>query len=91
MSAASIEKNAAHQPSEPIPLLTDRLQVGTFPVALGLALDARMAEKQALFDLSGTLLQNLRPELDRLTAQLVEQTLQELWRKRSESYQNRHL
>ena len=86
-----MQKNSTIQPREAIPLLTDALQPGSFPVALGLALDARMAEKQALFDLSGTLLQNLRPELDRLTAQLVEQTLQELWRKRSESYQNRHL
>jgi hypothetical protein len=50
-----------------------------------------MAEKQALLDLSGTLIQNLRPELDRLTAELVQQTLQELWRKRCESYQNRPL
>jgi hypothetical protein len=88
MSAGS-KNTSTIQPQEPIPVLTDSLQPGSFPEALGLALDARMAEKQALLDLSGTLIQNLRPELDRLTAELVQQTLQELWRKRSENYQNR--
>jgi hypothetical protein len=91
MSEGSTEKNATHPHLGPIPLLTDRLQPDSFPTALQLALDARMAEKQALLDLSGVLIQNLRPELDRMTAQLVQQTLQELWRKRSESYKNRPL
>lgn len=79
------------EPSAPalerVPLLTDRLADGEFPAALGLALDARMAEKQALLDLSLELVQNMRPELDRLTAELVQRTLQGLWQKRCENYQ----
>jgi hypothetical protein len=56
------------------------------PQAVTLALDARAAEKRALMDLSEELLQNLRPEIERLTADLVQRTLQGLWDKRARTY-----
>jgi len=53
------------------------------PQAVVLALDARAAEKKALLDLSEDLVQNLRPEIERLTADLVQRTLQGVWEKRA--------
>ena len=58
------------------------------PAALGVAWEARMAEKKALMALSNELILNLRPELDRLTSELVQRTLEGLWAKRCEKYQN---
>jgi hypothetical protein len=43
------------------------------------ALDARAAEKQAFMALSAELLQQLRPEFDRLAAGLVHRTLETAW------------
>lgn len=86
MSSLMTEPSASEL--ERVPLLTHRLANGEFPAALGLALEARLAEKQALLDLSLELVQNIRPELDRLTAELVQRTLQGLWEKRCENYQN---
>jgi hypothetical protein len=53
------------------------------PQAVTLALDARAAEKQALMDLSDELVQNLRPEIERLTADMVQRTLQGVWDQRA--------
>jgi hypothetical protein len=50
------------------------------------ALDARVAEKQALMALSSDLLENLRPEIERLTADLVQRTLQSVWDKRARTF-----
>jgi peptidoglycan hydrolase CwlO-like protein len=52
------------------------------------ALDARIAEKQALMALSSDLLENLRPEIERLTADLVQRTLQSVWNKRARTFQH---
>jgi hypothetical protein len=60
--------------------------LGQVPQAVTLALDARAAEKRALMDLSEELVQNLRPEIERLTADLVQRTLQGLWDKRARTY-----
>lgn len=83
--------NSIHQATgiapEEIPVLTHIVPAAQVPLALGVAWDARVAEKQALLDLSQELIQNMRPELDRLTTELVAQTLQGLWEKRSEKYQ----
>lgn len=53
------------------------------PPAVTLALDARLAEKQALMALSEELEQNLRPEIERLTKDMVQRTLQGVWDKRA--------
>jgi hypothetical protein len=74
-------------PAEHVPLLTELVPASDVPPALGVAWDARMAEKKALMDLSNELIQNLRPELDRLTSELVRRTLEGLWAKRCEKYQ----
>lgn len=73
---------------EHVPELTLRLQPSEVPAALLVALDARMAEKKALMALSHELTQSLKPELDRLTSDLVQRTLEGLWAKRCEKYQD---
>ena len=60
-----------------IPTLTQALD--DVPPALACALDARAAEKQAFMALSAELLQQLRPEFDRLAAGLVHRTLETAW------------
>ncbi|MCE2782216.1 hypothetical protein [Limnohabitans sp.] len=60
-----------------IPVLTQPMQ--DVPTALVCALDARAAEKQAFMALSAELLQQLRPEFDRLAAGLVHRTLETAW------------
>jgi hypothetical protein len=84
------EENTVGQTVSPdqIPTLTQDLALPQVPQAVHLALDARVAEKQALMALSEDLLQNLRPEIERLTADLVERTLQSIWDKRARSYQD---
>jgi hypothetical protein len=51
------------------------------------ALDARFAEKEALMALSSDLLENLRPEMERLTADWVQKTLQSVWDQRARTWQ----
>jgi hypothetical protein len=69
-----------------VPTLTQDMVLGQVPQAVTLALDARAAEKRALMALSDELVQNLRPEIERLTADLVQRTLQGLWNKRARTY-----
>ena len=71
-----------------IPTLTEDMAVGQVPQAVHVALDARVAEKQALMALSSELLENLRPEIERLTADLVQRTLQSVWDKRARTFQD---
>lgn len=85
----SSSDNSSRRPvPEQVPVLTQIVPPADVPPALGVALDARMAEKQALLDLSQDLIQKLKPEVDRLASELVQRTLQEIWEKRSEKYQN---
>jgi hypothetical protein len=78
------------QPVSPdqIPTLTQDMAVAQVPQAVSLALDARVAEKQALMALSSDLLANLRPEIERLTADMVQRTLQSVWDKRARTFQD---
>jgi hypothetical protein len=69
-----------------IPTLTKDMILSQVPQAVTLALDARAAEKRALMSLSEELVQNLRPEIERMTADLVQRTLQGLWDKRARTY-----
>lgn len=71
-----------------IPTLALALDISSIPEAVRVALDAREAERAALFAMSHELLDGLRPELDRLTTELVRKSIQGLWEKRSEKYEN---
>jgi hypothetical protein len=70
-----------------IPLLTQVVPASELPEAVLVALDARLAEKASVFALSQELMQNLRPELDRMAAELVQRSVQGMWDKRAEVYQ----
>jgi hypothetical protein len=84
------EANTLGQTVSPdqIPTLTQDLALSQVPQAVHLAFDARVAEKQALMALSEELLHSLRPEIETLTANLVQRTLQSIWDKRARSYQD---
>jgi hypothetical protein len=71
-----------------IPTLTADMAVRQVPQAVSLALEARAAEKRALMALSDELVQNLRPEIERLAADLVQRTLQGVWDQRARIYQD---
>jgi hypothetical protein len=73
---------------EQVPVLTKPVPEADVPLALSLALEARLAEKKALMNLSDQLIVNLKPDLERLTAELVQKALVGLWEKRCEKYQN---
>lgn len=76
----------AENPSS-IPLLTQVVPASEIPEAVLVALDARLAEKASVFALSQELMLNLRPELDRMAAELVQRSVQGMWDKRAEVYQ----
>ena len=84
------ETPSSSQPFSPdqIPTLTQDMALAHVPQAVHVALDARVAENQALMALSSDLLENLRPEIERLTADLVQRTLQSVWDKRSRTFQD---
>jgi len=60
-----------------IPTLTDAIE--DVPPSWVSAFDAQAAEKQAFMALSAELLQQLRPEFERLAAVLVHRTLESAW------------
>ncbi len=74
--------------TDQIPTLTADMAVRQLPQAVLLALEARAAEKRALMALSDQLVQNLRPEIERLAADLVQRTLQGVWDQRARIYQD---
>ena len=71
-----------------IPVLTSEIPKDQIPQALLVALDARQAEKASVLALSQELMNSLRPELDRMASELVQRSLQGMWEKRAEIYQN---
>lgn len=73
--------------ADTIPTLSHDMTMVNVPRAVSLALDARAAEKAALMALSEELVQNLRPEIERMTSDMVQRTLQGVWDKRSKIYQ----
>lgn len=70
-----------------IPTLSQDMALVDVPAAVSLAMDARAAEKAALMALSADLVQNLRPEIERMTSDMVQRALQGVWDKRSSNYQ----
>jgi hypothetical protein len=79
---------ASHVPSGDIPVLTHVVPAHEIPAAVLAALDARLVEKASVMALSAELMQNLRPELDRMASELVQRSVQGMWAKRAEIYQN---
>jgi hypothetical protein len=75
-------------PDGTIPVLTAAVATSDIPAALLAALDARLAEKASVLALSQELMKNLRPELDRMAAELVQRSVQGMWEKRAEIYKN---
>jgi hypothetical protein len=84
-SGASLDLETA--PAD-IPVLTSVVPTGEIPAALLAALDARLAEKASVLALSQELMKSLRPELDRMAAELVQRSVQGMWEKRAEIYKN---
>ena len=74
--------------STAIPVLTHVMPTSDIPAAVLVALDARMAEKASVLALSAELMQNLRPELDRMASELVQRSVEGMWAKRAEIYKN---
>jgi hypothetical protein len=68
--------------ADAIPTLSQDMVLGDVPVAVSLAMDARVAEKAALMALSADLVQKLRPEIERMTSDMVQIALQSEWGKR---------
>lgn len=68
--------------ADAIPTLSQDMVMGDVPVAVSLAMDARAAEKAALMALSVDLVQKLRPEIERMTSDMVQRALQGEWDKR---------
>ncbi len=68
--------------ADAIPTLSQDLVLGDVPVAVSLAMDARAAEKAALMALSADLVQKLRPEIERITRDMVQRALEGEWHQR---------
>lgn len=79
---------AANPVPDQIPTLTQSMVLKDVPDAVRLALEARTSEKKALLALSDELVQNLRPEIERLTAELVRKSLEGVWENRARIDQN---
>jgi hypothetical protein len=71
-----------------IPVLTHVVPASDIPAAVLAALDARQAEKASVMALSQELMQNLRPELDRMATELVQRSVEGMWAKRADIYKN---
>ncbi|MFM7001809.1 MAG: hypothetical protein ACKOXU_12235 [Limnohabitans sp.] len=71
-----------------IPVLTHVVPASDIPAAVLAALDARQAEKASVMALSQELMQNLRPELDRMATELVQRSVEGMWSKRADIYKN---
>ena len=88
MTQAQTPSSSPPVSPDQIPTLTQDMALAQVPQAVHVALDARVAEKQALMALSSDLLENLRPEIERLTADLVQRTLKSVWDKRARTFQD---
>jgi hypothetical protein len=86
MTQAETPSSSPPVAPDQIPTLTQDMALVQVPQAVHVALDARVAEKQALMALSSDLFENLRPEIERLTADLVQRTLQSVWDKRARTF-----
>ena len=74
---------SAEMPVGAIPVLSTVLTDEAVPQALRDALDRLEQDKLDWTAFEGQILQTLRPEMERLTAELVRKTLREVWLQRS--------
>ena len=77
------EACSADIPFGVIPVLIEVVPEGEVSQAMRDALDARAQDKLEWASLEAHLLETLRPEMERLTTELVRGCLREVWRQRS--------
>ena len=80
-----IGSGSSDMPTGTIPVLTEVVLDRAVSPALRDALDARAQEKSDWMSMEAHLLHTLRPEMERLTTELVRVGLRETWRRRSEN------
>ncbi|MEK7344097.1 MAG: hypothetical protein AAB176_00250 [Pseudomonadota bacterium] len=73
----------AEPPSSVVPVLSEVILDAQIPQALRAALDAREQERAAFMALADELVQELRPELERLTSEWVQRSLRRAWAHRA--------
>ncbi len=66
-----------------IPVLNVAIPDAEIPQAVRAAMDAQALERTAFMALADELVQELRPELERLTTELVQRSLRRAWAQRS--------
>jgi hypothetical protein len=81
----------SESPPSVIPVLSQRIPEDEISPGLMAALNARESERAAFMALSDDLVQALRPELERMTTELVQRSFQQAWISRFKSDQDRFL
>ncbi len=81
MTSPESERFSEHAPLV-VPVLSTVVPQHQIPFDLMAALDARESERVSFMALADDLVQALRPELERLTTELVRRSLQQAWAKR---------
>ena len=74
----------SEMPAGAIPVLSTVLPDEAVSPALREALDARVQDKLDWMALEAQILQTLRPEMERLTTELVRNSFREVWRQRAQ-------
>jgi len=82
--AAPLSVSSSDMPSGVIPVLSLVLPEASVSQALREALDARAQDLADWMALEAHLVQVLRPEIERLTTELVRSGLREVWRQRAD-------
>ena len=87
MTSSDLNLSANPALNDAIPTLTQSMVLKEVPDAVRLAREARVAEKRALLAMSDELVSHLKPEIERITADLVQRTLVGVWEKRARWYE----
>jgi len=82
-ASAAMDSRPSPMPSGSIPVLSTVIPEVDIPRDLRAALDGLAQNKADWMAMESHLLQTLRPEMERLTTELVRTGLREAWRKRS--------
>jgi hypothetical protein len=82
-SSTAVDSQPSQMPSGTIPVLSTVIPEVAVPQDLREALDMLEQNKADWMAMESHLLQTLRPEMERLTTELVRTGLREVWRKRS--------
>lgn len=70
-------------PPDSIPLLGAAQKIDPVPERLAVALDAKVLEKTMVTELVATWLEALRPEMERMAHEIVQNSAQAYWRKQT--------